>query len=104
MWQPSRDPDPGSVWLLANGFWLLASGVIRGLRDPRIEGIRGFKDQRFTIGDQGLVIPYMPIAWNPASTSRTSALTARPAELSRNIAASATSPVSTVRRNGARSR
>ena len=49
-------------------------------------------------------IPYIPVAWYPPSTISTSAVTARAAELSRNMAASATSVVSTVRRSGARSR
>src|SRR5262249_26873150 len=47
---------------------------------------------------------HTPTAWKPASTMRISAVTARPASLRRNNAASATSEVSTVRRSGARSR
>ena len=46
---------------------------------------------------------YIPVAWNPASTSSTSPVMPLPASLSRNAAASATSEASTLRRNGARS-
>ena len=51
-----------------------------------------------------MIDDYTPIAWNPPSTMRTSAVTPRPAALRRNRAASATSLPSTVRRSGARSR
>jgi hypothetical protein len=47
---------------------------------------------------------YIPVMWKPASTIRISPVILRDAGLKRNVAASATSLVSMLRRSGVRSR